>query len=248
MTELKIAHFFYQLLDKISNFNIKTGPGMCRNVFKNYWTAFASAADPLYHRDGCMVRNDSHRVLFLLLWSILLQLHLFASWLFRLSKLQIAERKWLKNPSRIPKLSLLLPWRIWRRLWRGRRFDLFSFTINSFALFISRQNIYPVARRGFALQYISCTYASEDLRMFNDTSIPLFLKGELLADLRANDSDIFWSFLLGRVQELGVTGREELLLDWLSSFLAAEEQERLMAWCLVLSVLFFWEIKTKRFS
>ena len=43
----------------------------------------------------------------------------------------------------------------------------------------------------FVLQQRTSTYGSEDLRMFNDTSIPLFLIGELVADLRANDRDTF---------------------------------------------------------
>ena len=41
------------------------------------------------------------------------------------------------------------------------------------------------------LQQRTSTYGSEDLRMFSDTSIPLFLIGGLVADLRANDSDTF---------------------------------------------------------
>ena len=38
------------------------------------------------------------------------------------------------------------------------------------------------------------------------------------------------------MQELGVTEVEELLLDWLYSFLTAEEQDRLMAWHLGVSL------------
>jgi len=39
--------------------------------------------------------------------------------------------------------------------------------------------------------------------------------GELVAALRANDSDAFRGLLSEGIQELGVTEVEELLLDWL---------------------------------
>ena len=45
--------------------------------------------------------------------------------------------------------------------------------------------------------------------------IALLLMGELLAALRANDSDAFRGLLSEGIQELGVTEVEELLLDWL---------------------------------
>ena len=66
--------------------------------------------------------------------------------------------------------------------------------------------------------------------MTRDTCIALFLMGELVAALRANDSDAFRGLLSEGIQELGVTEVEELLLDWLYSFLTAEEQDRLMGW------------------
>ena len=60
--------------------------------------------------------------------------------------------------------------------------------------------------------------------------VALFLMGELVAALRANDPDAFRGLLSEGMQELGVTEVEELLLDWLYSFLTAEEQDRLTGW------------------
>ena len=62
------------------------------------------------------------------------------------------------------------------------------------------------------------------------TRIALFLPGELAAALRANDPDAFRGLLSEEMQELGVTEVEELLLDWLYSFLTPEEQDRLTGW------------------
>ena len=72
--------------------------------------------------------------------------------------------------------------------------------------------------------------------MTRDTRIALFLMGELVAALRANDSYAFRGLLSEGIQELGVTEVEELLLDWLYSFLTAEEQDRLMGWQLGVSL------------
>ena len=72
--------------------------------------------------------------------------------------------------------------------------------------------------------------------MPQDTRIALFLMGELVAALRANEPDAFRNLLFEGMQELGVTEVEELLLDWLYSFLTAEEQDRLMGWHLGVSL------------
>ena len=53
--------------------------------------------------------------------------------------------------------------------------------------------------------------------------------GELVAALRVNNPDAFRGLLSEGIQELGVTVVEELLLDWLYSFLTAQEQDRLWA-------------------
>ena len=66
--------------------------------------------------------------------------------------------------------------------------------------------------------------------MTSGTRIALFLMGELVAALRANDPDAFRSLLTEGIQRLGMTEVEELLLDWLYSFLTAEEQDRLLGW------------------
>ena len=66
--------------------------------------------------------------------------------------------------------------------------------------------------------------------MTRDTRIALFLMGELVAALRANDPDLFKRWLSGGVQDLGEPVVEELLLDWLYSFLTEAEQDRLLGW------------------
>ena len=72
--------------------------------------------------------------------------------------------------------------------------------------------------------------------MTTDTRIALFLMGELVAALRANDPDAFRGLLSEGIQDLGETEVEELLLNWLYSFLTAEEQDRLTAWHLGVSL------------
>jgi len=57
--------------------------------------------------------------------------------------------------------------------------------------------------------------------------IALFLTGELVAALRANDPDAFRDQLSEGIQELGTTEVKETLLDWLHSSLSHEEQGRL---------------------
>ena len=47
--------------------------------------------------------------------------------------------------------------------------------------------------------------------------------GELVAALRVNNPDAFRGLLSEGIQELGVTVVEELLLDWLYSFLTEAE-------------------------
>ena len=72
--------------------------------------------------------------------------------------------------------------------------------------------------------------------MTRDTRIAWLLMGELVAALRANAPDAFRGLLSEGIQELGVTEVEELLLDWVYSFLTAEEQDRLTGWHLGVSV------------
>ena len=72
--------------------------------------------------------------------------------------------------------------------------------------------------------------------MTQDTRIALFLTGELVTALRANDPDLFKRWLLGGVQDLGEKVVEELLLDWLDPFLMLEEQDRLTGWHLGVSL------------
>ena len=72
--------------------------------------------------------------------------------------------------------------------------------------------------------------------MPQDTRIALFLLGELVAALRANDPELFKRWLSGGVQDLGEPVVEELVLDWLYSFLTVEEQDRLTGWHLGVSL------------
>ena len=69
--------------------------------------------------------------------------------------------------------------------------------------------------------------------MIRDTRIALLLMRELVAALRSNDPDTFRGLLSQGVQELGVIEVEELLLDWLYSFLTSEEQDSLLDWHLM---------------
>ena len=72
--------------------------------------------------------------------------------------------------------------------------------------------------------------------MTRDTRIALFLMGELVAALRANDPDLFKRWLSGGVQDLGEPEVEELLLDWLDPLLMVEDQDRLLGWHLGVSL------------
>ena len=69
-----------------------------------------------------------------------------------------------------------------------------------------------------------------------DTQMTLALLQELLLALRANDPDAFRGLLSEGIQELGVKEVEELLLDWLYSFLTPEEQDGLLGWHLGVSL------------
>ena len=66
--------------------------------------------------------------------------------------------------------------------------------------------------------------------MTQDTRIALFLMGELVAALRANDPDLFKRWLHGGIQDLGEPAVTEMLLDWLDPFLTEEEHDRLLGW------------------
>ena len=72
--------------------------------------------------------------------------------------------------------------------------------------------------------------------MPQDTRIALFLMGELIAALRANDPDTFKRWLCGGVQDLGKPAVEELLLYWLAPFLTETDKDRLIAWHLGVSL------------
>ena len=72
--------------------------------------------------------------------------------------------------------------------------------------------------------------------MTRETSIALFLMGELVAALRANDPDLFKRWLYGGIEDFGEPAVTELLLVWLDPFLTVEEQDRLLGWHLGVSL------------
>ena len=72
--------------------------------------------------------------------------------------------------------------------------------------------------------------------MTRDTRMALFLMGELIAALRANDPDLFKRWLYGGIQDLGEAAVTEMLLDWLAPFLTEVEKDRLLGWRLGVSL------------
>ena len=60
--------------------------------------------------------------------------------------------------------------------------------------------------------------------------------GELVAPLRTNDPDALKDLLSADIQKFGVTEVNEMLLDWLYTFLKAEEQPRHTGWHLGVSL------------
>ena len=72
--------------------------------------------------------------------------------------------------------------------------------------------------------------------MTHDTRIALFLMGELVAALRANDSDLFKRWLYGSIEDLGKPAVTEFLLNLLDPFLTVEEQVRLLGWHLAVNL------------
>ena len=69
-----------------------------------------------------------------------------------------------------------------------------------------------------------------------ETRIALFLVGELLAALQANDPDTFKQWIAGGVEDLGETAVLELLIDWFNPLLTQEEADRFVGWHLGVSL------------
>nr|BDD47050.1 hypothetical protein 4 [bacterium] len=72
--------------------------------------------------------------------------------------------------------------------------------------------------------------------MTQETRIALFLMGELVAALSANDPDTFKRWLYGGIDDLGEAAVTELLLDWLDPFITRVERDRIVAWHLGVSL------------
>tara|TARA_S200002703_G_scaffold11316_2_gene10334 strand:- start:708 stop:926 length:219 start_codon:yes stop_codon:yes gene_type:complete len=72
--------------------------------------------------------------------------------------------------------------------------------------------------------------------MTQETRIALFLLGELVAALRANDPDTFKQWLVGGMQDLGTPAVTELMTDWMTPLLSQEDADRLVAWHLGVSL------------
>ena len=72
--------------------------------------------------------------------------------------------------------------------------------------------------------------------MPQDTRIALFLMGELVAALRANDPDLFKRWLYGGIQDLGEPAVTELLLDWMDPLISEMKRNRMVAWHLGVSL------------
>ena len=72
--------------------------------------------------------------------------------------------------------------------------------------------------------------------MTQETRIALFLLGELVAALRANDPELFKRWLSGGVQDLGKSAVTELMIDWMTPLLTREDADRLLGWHLGVSL------------
>ena len=66
--------------------------------------------------------------------------------------------------------------------------------------------------------------------MTRDTRIALFMMGELVSALRANDPDLFRQWLSGGVQDLGEPVVVELLLNWLDPYLTEAQVRMVGTW------------------
>ena len=72
--------------------------------------------------------------------------------------------------------------------------------------------------------------------MSQDTRTALFLMGELVAALRANDPETFKRWLCGGIQDLGEPAVTELFMEWMTPLLTVDEKDRLVAWHLGVSL------------
>ena len=72
--------------------------------------------------------------------------------------------------------------------------------------------------------------------MPQETRIALFLLGELVAALGANDPDTFKRWLRGGIQDLGTPAVTELMTDWMTLLLTQEDTDRLVGWHLGVSL------------
>ena len=69
-----------------------------------------------------------------------------------------------------------------------------------------------------------------------ETQMTLALLQELLMALRANDADVYKSWLALGIEELGRDLATEVESEWMVPLLVEEEREKLMAWKLGVSL------------
>ena len=72
-----------------------------------------------------------------------------------------------------------------------------------------------------------------------DTQMTLALLQELLMAVRNNDADGYKSLLALGIEELGRDVAAEVESEWMVPLLVEEERDRLMAWQLGVSLLFY---------
>jgi len=69
-----------------------------------------------------------------------------------------------------------------------------------------------------------------------DTQMTLALRQELLMALRANDADGYKSWLAVGIEQLGRDVAAEVESEWMVPLLVEEEEDRLVAWSLGVSL------------
>ena len=72
--------------------------------------------------------------------------------------------------------------------------------------------------------------------MTQDTRIALFLLGELIAAIRANDPETFKEWMCGGIKDMRRPTVEQLMIEWMNPLLNEQELDRIVAWHLGVSI------------